>query len=142
MKQKLQKVYIQVAWDSIQMEPYTFEQWKQVYKSKIRVGWKVDALENVRCGLIRAEKTTKLYAPWYDNGNWMDGKPRRLSLGDKNTVVRLPALRVDGKYLILDGNHRINELRPNTVFLDYLDLAKKDLKYFVDLHNPFWKMPR
>ena len=120
------------------MEPFTFEQWKQVYKSKIRILWKMKALRKIRCELIRAEKTTKMYAPWYDDGDWMDGKPKRLSLGNKNTVIRLPALRIADKYLILDGNHRINELHPNTVFLDYLDLEKKDYKYFVDLHNPFW----
>ena len=42
-------------------------------------------------------------------------------------------MATDNARLILDGSHRIKELKPEFLIIDYLRLHKGDERYFADL---------
>lgn len=118
--------------------PLSWEEWATRYKRHIRVFAQTARLKHKpKVGLSVA--SGPIYIPWYDTGDWIDGKPKSVTVGTTTRLVRLPALSVGGRFLVLDGVHRLTELRPAFVLLDWIKPVKSDLVYFLDMHNPTWK---
>ncbi len=127
---------MQTKFDLIDFTPFSFKEWKKRYQSDIRTAVKWDGIKRGKCGLIVANKDTKMYLPWYNGKHWMDGEPQRVEIGNKLRLVRLPALKVKDEYLILDGCHRMTELKPMLVLLDWLETP--NMRYFVEMRNEYW----
>ena len=100
---------------------------------------------------------------------WMDGKPVKWELGKNLVMLRLPAIKIlkwsdyfhdknyadkQGKekeiqykasrkgkwvYLVPDGCHRLTELKPSLVILDWVQIREDDKRYFYDFYNEFWR---
>ena len=92
---------------------------------------------------------------------WMDGKPVKVKLdfnisrNSKDLVLlRLPAIKVPiyaddyhkkikcdccKTFFVLDGCHRLTELKPRLIILDWIELKDNDVRYIVDFYNEFWR---
>lgn len=97
----------------------------------------IDKFKNCKVGLKIADINTFIY---HANGNSQE-MLTRYNIRDKTNpiIVRIPALRVYDSYLAMDGNHRLRELKPSIVIIDYIKVTKKTIKYSQDLSNVHWQ---
>lgn len=123
---------------AIVFRPLDIDQWRGIYQSAISVCIKWDKIKVIKVGIKMLNLDDIVYLPHYKNGDWIDGTPETISPGDNLALIRIPGLKVNGKYIIFDGCHRIKQLKPKIVIIDYIETNKKSHKYFIDLHNPFW----
>ena len=130
-------VKAQIKFSVLDFCPLTWKEWKVWYKSDIRVSVRWEKLKKAKVGLALADAGTVMFLPWYAGGaNWLDDKPPlRAHVGNKDCIVRVPALKLKKGYLILDGCHRITELKPKLIYLDWIEADKR---CFVDLRSLFW----
>jgi len=129
---------IQTKFDIIDFSSLTAAQWRKRYKSDIRVSVKWDRVKIKQCGIIKADKKTKILLPWYGkNRSWMDGSPKKIKIGTDLRLIRIPALKIcKDDFLVLDGCHRLTELNPSIVIIDWI--TTKDTRYFVDIRNEYF----
>jgi len=129
---------MQTIFDLIHFEKLSFKEWKFRYISDIRISAKWKNITNVSTGILLVDNQ-QIYLPKYGKGkNWMDGEPIKISSGHHLILVRLPAIQIGDKYLILDGCHRLKTLKPKLVILDYLKISQDQYRYIVDLYSEYW----
>lgn len=127
-----------IALDLLEFEPYSsMTEWFKRYGSSVRVkanvaGW------TPYCGMEIMTHKTEAWLPWYRGGDYTNGKPVRAKLGKAPAICRLPAVKLCGRFLLLDGCHRLVQVKPRFILLDYLKAEKKDAWRFQDFGNPFW----
>lgn len=129
----------QLTFDLLQFEPLTKKKWIERYRSSIRVICNPKKCTKATCELLPMTEKMEVYGVWYSGGNFMDGKPKRLKLGNSLTLARIPAIGFGNRYLIVNGMHRMTDIKPRWVLLDVLRLSLGEEKYFIDLQNNFWK---
>lgn len=117
----------------LDLSPMTWLQWKVSYLPGIRVCHALTRLKNPKPQAHVATSKSKIRYPWYKKGDWMDGRYRMFELGKSPVLWRGPAILYEGTFLILDGCHRLSDLKPSMVVLDYLKISKREKVYVVDL---------
>ena len=124
----------------IEFQTLTWESFKAEYRTAIQPTVEWDRIRAPKMGLsFCLDGNLALWMPWYKDGDWRDGRPRRVPPGRTNAIVRVPAvLARNGQYLVLDGCHRLTQLRPRVVVVDWFHPAKSDRRYMNDLFNEFW----
>ncbi|KKN44111.1 hypothetical protein LCGC14_0696380 [marine sediment metagenome] len=101
--------------DVITFEPLTLDEYKQRYRASIKVDFDVDKVFGVTPGVVFPRANHSLNLTW-------DEEIQVVTKGSVPAVVRLPALIIDGSLFLLDGHHRMTELKPRWVVLDTLHL--------------------
>ena len=157
---------MELHFDLIQFERMkTIKQFYQRYHGCIRVQmpWSVLLKHKfgVQTGYVLPEDL--VYIPNYEYGtkkhvytgvveaSWKTGSRKPWKLGDELAIARVPALRVQrvvtknkspkqGEYFVLDGFHRLFEVKPCMVVIDFIDITNPaDAKMFTDMHNEDWR---
>lgn len=117
----------------------TWEAWQAKYRDDIRVKVWWDELQRPKPKIERVYSPRDLWYPWYpgERQEWRSGKvpvPVATTLRTGHSLVVAPAVRVPNHgYLLLDGCHRIRDLRPVFLALDALIVTTKQLRSFADL---------
>lgn len=101
--------------DVITFEPLTLDEYKQRYRASIKVDFDVDKVFGVTPGVVFPRANHSLNLTW-------DEEIQVVTKGSTPALVRLPALIIDGSLFLLDGHHRMTELKPRWVVLDTLHL--------------------
>lgn len=128
-----------IIFKSMTFRPLTMKEWLKQYASDMRVQAAPELLRRkVRPQIHLLREDDVALIPIYRNGSWRVGLPRVIKPGKNNVVVRLPAVEYGGKFLILDGTHRVRYMKPSVIFLDTLHLRREYRTYFTDLLNPEW----
>lgn len=125
-----------IDFDVIRMKSLTWKQFMRRYSGSIRANtsnWR--KINSPEMGLCLVDSNTKLNLIWYKGGDWRDGKPIKWRIGTEHCIVRIPAVLVDGVFVVLDGCHRLTELKPSVVFVDWFRPSKKERVYLTDLFN-------
>jgi hypothetical protein len=130
-----------------EFRPHTPETWLAEYRRHIRVQveWSRIQIKAVEVLFYFPERqgVFRIFYPWskHPDQSWMDSEEnQRVELGFKPLMIRAPALYVgDQNYLLLDCCHRIRDLNPVAIILDYLKVTPQSLNYFADLKNPFFQ---
>lgn len=115
-----------------------WSEFKTLYKSDIRMSIDWDRLYPCEIGFKVADKDTVFHLVNYKNGDWREGEPIKIKQSDnsKFAFVRIPAAEIaENKYLVLDGNHRLREMSPQFVVIDYLKVPQKKKKFITDFYN-------
>lgn len=129
---------VETLFDVMDFQPLSWADWKKRYRRHIRVSCEPDRVKHTpKVGLSVA--SSDIWMTWYDKGGWQDGVPRKVSIGTETRLIRIPVLRVKGRLLALDGMHRLTELRPAMVLMDWIEPRVSDLIYFTDMHNTYWR---
>ena len=131
-------VFIQPNFTFMDFKPMSWREWKLHYFPSLRVSHALDRLKKVKCELLLVDNDTEIYLPWYKKGDWRYGEPKRIKLGERIALLRIPAVKYKGKYLILDRCHRFTELKPKIVLLDYIKIPESKRKLVTDLISDFW----
>lgn len=120
-------------------ESMTLDQWRGTYQSTIRIiiCWEKVKVTNLGVDLLCKNK--EIFIPNYKDGDWRDGKPNKITPGKKLALVRLPALKIEKDFFCFDGYHRMTQLKPRMVILDWIEVSKKSYVYFTDMLNPYWR---
>jgi len=122
--------------DVIEFKKLSYESFKEVYKDDIRISIDFKKIKDASTDIRLVEDKDLLYMPWYNKGSWVDGNIRTIKHGNNLILVRLPTVKIENnKFFILDGCHRLIELKPGLIILDVLYLNKDDYKYVIDLYN-------
>jgi hypothetical protein len=115
--------------------------WKARYHgcTRVSVAWGEVSMRG-KVELVHAGPKTVLWLPWYKQGSWRSGKPRKGKLGSKLAIIRIPAVYYKpNQYLLLDGCHRLTEIGPRFVLLDvYHPPDTKSRRAFTDLLNIYY----
>ena len=130
---------IQPAVDLWEFAPLTWKQWLTRYRHSIRVSLVTSRIKQPMVGLLLADKTTELYISRFEKDkDWRDGKrPEKYAIGNRMMLVRLPALALSPKrFFIFDGHHRLTELKPRIILLDWICVKPSEYCYVTDLFNP------
>lgn len=132
------QVYDEMSW----------EKWHATYRKGIRVAVMWNRIRKKKPRMIKldwnwyqSKKNFALaYHPWYTGGDYATGKAKRVQLGSTSAMIRVPSLRHPKGWLVLDGNHRIKDIRPDTLILDYIILSKKEVDVCCrDFQGKFWR---
>lgn len=106
-------------------QPMSLAEWFAAYKPCIRTNVDWDALWKVRpvprLRLLSHHDDVVLYHPWYRSGHWRHGSPQkayRVARGRRHALLRCPAVAYRGRFLALDGNHRVLNARTARLFTD------------------------
>ena len=127
-----------INFDSLVFRRMSLRQWKLRYGSCTRISRDFKRIRKARVGIKLADTTTEMFLVHYVGGDWRDGTPKRKTIGKNLILCRIPAIKVGGKFLVIDGTHRLG-LNPAMVILDYLVLPKQEWVYVTDLFNKFWQ---
>lgn len=128
-----------IHFDVIMMQPYPkLADWMLRYKSSIRSLANFKELE-APVGQEVMTSSTKAWLVWYRRGDWKTGQPIRAKAGKNPILVRVPAVKLGDRFLVIDGCHRLTELSPRFVVIDYVELTKEQAWRCADFVNPFWK---
>ncbi|RJQ27032.1 hypothetical protein C4577_01800 [Candidatus Parcubacteria bacterium] len=126
---------------------FDWVQWQAYYRGHIRcvVDWEMLVGTKPIVGRYwwsNESDKIEVYFPWYTNGNWRCGSPKKVSLGKNDVIVSIPVVAFDNnkKFLVLDGCHRVRDLKPRIIVLDYVSVKKDKLCAFTDLLNPSHKV--
>ena len=119
----------------ISFKKLSWKLFKKIYLSSIRVNSDVAKITPVKLEVILADDKMKLFGVWYSKGSWRDGKQKKLKIGSKNILVRLPAFRIKGSdnILVVDGMHRVADLKPKMIVLDLVTIRKSDAIFINDM---------
>lgn len=110
-----------------------WNEFKLTYKKDVRVIFFWDKIKNPKTGITFADQSTDIFLPKYTNGDWTDGEPISVVMGKGGALVRIPAIKVREGYFVLDGVHRLLELKPRYIVIDWIELSEKDKRYSVDV---------
>ncbi len=127
----------------LEFRPMTFRDWRSHYRRQIGVMIWLSSLKKVKTGLHVCTPDTELYLPKYKAArDPLAAKPKQIAIGDRPILIRIPAVKVGPRFLILDGCHRLNDLRPGLVVLDYVEPTKRQRRAFMDLNVDWWVAKR
>lgn len=127
-----------LIFDYIEFKGINYQQWKQRYKSSIRISIELGKIKRPKTGFLVADEKTNLKLCWYKKGNYRDGEIKKASIGNKNVLIRIPAIKINDEYLVIDGCHRLTQLKPRFILIDYIEPKKEDLRYISDCFNDYW----
>lgn len=122
-----------------------FQGFLSEYKPSIRVSVAWDELMDPEPQVEQLwfyyEDQKDIFFPFYKGKmGWRGGKPKHVTPGECQCLVRAPAVDVGDQYVLLDGTHRIRELRPELIILDCLKPRRKSqFRAFVDCWNESWQ---
>lgn len=124
----------------IDYRPHTWESWKIEYVPGIRVVWNKSKINPVRVFslLVYNNSDADVFLVKYAAGDWMGGgKLEKWKPGKNELLVRCPAVMIhlQQNILILDGVHRILDLKPRALILDVIAITEKESCYFSDLKS-------
>jgi hypothetical protein len=108
------------------------------YRKDIRVlmDWNTLKKAKINTGVMLVNKDNKdtVYHCWSDDDTLMGPRKKVKFKFKKNMFVRVPAVKYKNRVILLDGNHRLSELYPKFICIDYIDCkTEKDKRIFVDL---------
>ena len=129
-----------VSFQWAEFQPLTWKQFLREYRTSIgpQVVW--GKIRFPRVGMTLAlDGVPALHLPWYHGGDWRDGVPRVVARGKACAIIRIPAVKVREKLLVLDGCHRLTELKPRMVVVDWFEPVKQERRYLTDLFNSYWQ---
>jgi hypothetical protein len=130
---------LQSRFSFLAFDPMSWNEWQFQYLSDIRVNHELRSVKNPKTGILLTDEDTQVFLPHYEKkGNWRYGKPKKLKLGKRLIVVRSPAVRYKGKYLLLDSVHRVTQLEPKMLILDWVEIKESQRKLVTDLITDFW----
>lgn len=132
-------MYADLIFDCLQFQSMSLQAWKRRYGSSIRAIASLDRIKKSRVRLEMLDSKMAAYGVWYSKGDWMDGVPKRIKPGDGMALVRVPAVKWLGAYMLPDGMHRIQSLNPRWILMDVLEIQGYEHRYFGDFANPFWQ---
>lgn len=127
----------ELHFDLLQFHPLTWKGFLRRYVGAIQptvLWWKI---KNPRVGLHLLGQEELLALPWYKDGDWRDGQPRLVKPGSALAVARIPAVLWKGTFVALDGCHRLSEVKPAVVLIDYFVPRERERVYVTDLFNRF-----
>lgn len=133
---------IHVAIKTLAFEPMSWAEWRLQYRQDIRVLAWTSALDNVKTGIHVCTPNDRLVLPHFDQKDKrevMKRTPIEVRIGERPVLVRLPALSIGKLFLVLDGCHRLKELRPALVVLDCAVPTKRQARMFSDLQLDWWR---
>ena len=107
---------MELDFNTIKFHPLGLDEYKKRYRASIRVDFDVDKVSGVEPGLVLPRADHPLKLAWNE-------EPQVVTKGAAPALVRLPALIVEGEIWILDGHHRLCDLKPRWVVLDTLHLT-------------------
>lgn len=109
---------------SLSLEPYSTGEWEAEYAGDIRVQFDTNVLTGKRVmqQTLCSKSQGKVFHPWYGDRSHRTGKAIPVLFGEKDVLRRFPAIRFNGKYLILDGNHWIRDNQPKRIVVDFVDV--------------------
>jgi hypothetical protein len=134
--------------------PGDYKAWQAQYRKHIRcmIWWKElseptpELGRSLYMGGFSSDRL-RLYYPWFqDKGEWRTRKmnvPKSVLLeefkGDR--LIRVPGLRVpDRGILVLDGAHRLRDLEPLIVVVDWIQVTKDRLCSIADTIGAWWQV--
>ena len=120
-------------------QPMDWNAFQATYRKDIRVNWEPEGLKKPKTGIHLADEDTEIYVPHYKKGGWRYGTPQQVPLGTSLKLVRIPAVRFKNRYMILDGYHRVTQLSPRIILLDYVEVKEQERKYITDLISDWWE---
>ena len=118
-----------MAVEIIDFRPHTWETWQAEYRTGIRCIVEWGKLKRPKVLNEMVNNSRFIYYPWREGKkSWMDSgtRLRRIELGFSKVAVRVPAVEfyyeedgmaTDNARLILDGSHRIKELKPEFLII-------------------------
>lgn len=126
--------------------PRTYADWLAKYKSHIRcmVWWDELNKPKPRVGRRYVDISDFVWLPQCtEKGEWRRKEPNQpVALehwkfkGDR--IVIAPALVTRKGYLLLDGVHRVTELEPRLLVLDWIQVKKEQLTSIADTIGAWW----
>jgi hypothetical protein len=120
-----------------EITPLDYKEFVRRYKRDIILAVDLKDFCKATFGLEIATDRTYLYHPMGD----VLKRPKRYNIkdGKTSTIVRIPCFKIYKSFMILDGNHRIRELKPKIVIIDFINITEKNIPYCQDLSNVYWK---
>lgn len=132
-----------LLFDALEFSKMTYKEYLRTYKTSIRCSVEFENIKHPKMGItLLDDDRDNLYFPWYkDKGSWRKGTPIQIKEGKNLIVVRVPAVKLQGfnKYLLLDGCHRVSQLKPKVIILDWFEVTKDNYMYVTDLLNPCYR---
>ncbi len=115
----------------------TLTQYIYTYRKDIRVliDWKSLKLSSLKTDFVILDSKNDdiIYHCWSENDQLM-GPRKKVDVKYENPIIiRIPGVKYKNKIVLLDGNHRISELHPKIVIVDYIQCDEKNKRIFVDL---------
>lgn len=128
----------QPIFDVIEFSAMSWKEFKKRYGSSIRVSNEIGKIKPISIDLVLANKEMDLYGVWYSEGGWRDGNQTKLETGKNPILIRIPVFKIhkSNDYLVVDGMHRITELKPGLILMDVVTISHKDRVYINDMM--FW----
>lgn len=135
--------------------PVDYKAWQARYRKHIRcmIWW--DELKKPepkvgRSYFLAPFRSDPIYAPAFEGkGEWRTRKPNKpvevhYTSFKGQRLIRAPALSVTNKqrfcgYLLLDGYHRIKELEPRLIVLDWIKIHPDQLCSIADTIGAWWQ---
>jgi len=125
----------QLHFDLLLFAPLNWTAFKCRYRGVVQSVVEWDRIHHPKMGLQLLKGAAS--SVWYRKGDWRDGEPRKMCPGKVLALVRLPAVKWHGRFLILDGCHRMTEVQPAIVLLDWFQPRLRDSVYLNDLFNRY-----
>lgn len=126
-----------IAFDALSFSPMTWRQLRKRYEGAVRPVIVWDKIKSPPTGMRVLRAGDELKLVWYEGGTWRDGAPRTFTApGSKPVLIRIPAVKVDGMLLAVDGCHRLVEMQPMFVIVDWFAPRTAERVYINDLFNP------
>jgi len=130
-------VSTELHFDLLQFRPLSWKGFLRRYVGAIQPTVVWQKIINPKVGLHLLGPEELLALPWYKDGDWRDGQPRLIKPGSVLAVVRIPAVLWKGTFVALDGCHRLSEVRPAMVLIDYFVPRERERVYITDLFNRY-----
>lgn len=124
-----------IDFDVLRFYPLLWDEFVRRYSGSIQptVIWKKIVAPHVGLTILAPGQSIDLV--WYKGGDWRDGEPRHVRPGKAKALIRIPAVKVKRKLIALDGCHRLTQLRPQIVLVDWFSPRHQDRVYINDLFN-------
>lgn len=129
---------MQTKFTVIPFEKMSWPEWKAYYFSDIRANHQLGILKNPKTGIALATPETEIFLPWYKKGDWRYGIPKKLTPGNNLILLRVAAVKYKGHFLAMDSIHRLTNLKPAIIVIDWVEVKESERKYVTDLITDFW----
>ncbi len=110
------------------------------YKRDVRTMIHWGMLKHQETGIkVLCEGDTVYLTRWDEGkGNFSFDSPQRLVLGSAPIFVRVPGFKAQDVFFLVDGTHRILELAPAMILVDYVVLESDEYGIVVDFLGQFF----
>lgn len=125
----------ELHFDLLQFYPLSWAGFLRRYVGAVQCMVVWDRIKKPRMGLTVLQPGEQVDLVWYRDGDWRDGEPRKAKTGNMPALARLPAVKLGKRFLVLDGCHRLSEVKPAFVLLDWFEPSREDRVYITDLFN-------